>query len=43
MYPEIRAGKYEEKLQEKVSQTLQGKVFKDAVGLDLADILRKKT
>lgn len=43
MYPAIRAGNYQKKLQEKINTNLQGKVFKDAVGLDIADLLRKKT
>lgn len=42
MYPAIRAGDYKKKLQEKINSTLQGKVLKDAVGLDIADLLRKK-
>ena len=42
IYQEIDAGSYYEKLQDRVNQQLKGQKFKEAIALDLQDLLSKK-
>ena len=42
IYPEIPAGNYFEKLQDRVDKQLQSKKFKEAIAADIADMLNKK-